>query len=72
MSRRARRQAWWLLEVVVTITAGFTAAVLAAVALERDGWSARVAPVAGAGVALLLVALLVLTRARRWRAGRVS
>lgn len=71
MSRRARRQAWWILELLITTAAGFAAAILVAVAVGRDEWAARTAPVAGAVAALVLVALLVRTRPRRWRAGRV-
>lgn len=72
MSRRARRQAWWVLELLITAAAGFAAAALVAVAVGRDTWAARSAPVAGAVAAMLVVVLLVRTRPRRWRAGRVS
>lgn len=72
MSRRARRQGWWVLELLITTAAGFAAAALVAVAIGRDEWAARTAPGVGAVAALLVVLLLVRTRPRRWRAGRVS
>lgn len=70
--RYRRRQAWWVLEVLGTTLTGFAAAGAVAVAVGRDGWASRIAPLALAVAALLLVVLLVRTRPRRWRARRAG
>lgn len=70
--RRSLRQTWWGLEVLGTTLAGFAAAGALGVAASREGWGARVVPIALAAVALLLVFLLVRTRPRRWRIGRAG
>ncbi|GEM_PF-6868274 len=72
MSRQARRQVWWFLEVLGTALAGFAATGSVAVAISADDLPARVCPAAVAAVGVVLVVLLVRTRSRRWQTGRVS
>lgn len=67
MNRRRRRQAYWVLEVLVTVLGLFAAAWFVAAAANREEWGERLLPALVAVAALAVVAALIRTRQRRWR-----
>lgn len=66
ITRQQRAQIRWALEWLVTVTLGALGVVMTAYAIRSQGWLDIACGTGVAVLALLLCALLLGTRARRW------